>query len=276
MSYTNYRPSGKLPSHATMEITRKNFTHLMQWCTGFTTTYRCSGYMLHKQQRMYKQTRYDRISRQKWHSLSFPSLSNTLSSPQSLCSHHLQAHSTHSLPDWSRISSSYVVKHIQHSPSSMLYTWCIACIRAAFGSGCVSLLVFEELTPSGLAFVSYQSLPLCCFPRFLFCFASFFLGLSCFLFPLFCLPSFVFSFPFVFLLSLSLLFFPFLLLLLLLFCSFSSASFYLFCSFSARIASASALVNKHAHGRAFLGPEGVKVPGRTKYLDKALTLTTRS
>ena len=30
MSYTNYQPSGKLPSHATMEITRKNFTHPMQ------------------------------------------------------------------------------------------------------------------------------------------------------------------------------------------------------------------------------------------------------
>ena len=30
-SYTNYRPQGKLPSHATMEITRKNFTHLMQY-----------------------------------------------------------------------------------------------------------------------------------------------------------------------------------------------------------------------------------------------------
>ena len=78
---------------------------------------------------------------------SFPSLSNT----QSSCSHRLQAHSTHSLPVWSRISS-YMIKHIQHSPSSMLSTWCIACIRAAFSSGCVSLLVFKESAPSGLAF----------------------------------------------------------------------------------------------------------------------------
>ena len=162
-------------------------------------------------------TCYDKISRQKWHSLSFPSLSNTQSSAQSSCSHRPQAHSTHSLPDWSRISSSYVVKHIQHSPSSMLSTRCIAYICAAFGSGCVSLLVFEELTPSGLAF---RFIPILAFlvlsapfRGFFFCFASFFLRLSGFLFfPLFCLPSFLFSFPFMFLLSLSLLFFPFLLL----------------------------------------------------------------
>ena len=69
-SYTNYRPSGKLPSHATMEITGKNFTHLMQYTsvlaslqhTGMVViccinSRECTKYM------------YDRISRQKWQSL---------------------------------------------------------------------------------------------------------------------------------------------------------------------------------------------------------------
>ena len=51
------------------------------------------------------------------------------------------------------------VKHIQHSPSSMLSTWCIACIRTAFGGGCISLLVFKELQHQVWLFVSYQFLP---------------------------------------------------------------------------------------------------------------------
>ena len=216
-------------------------------------------------------TCYDKISRQKGHSLSFPSLSNTQSSAQSSCSHRPQAHSTHSLPDWSRISSSYVVKHIQHSPSSMLSTRCIACIRAAFGGGCVSLLVFEELTPSGLAF---RFIPILAFLVLSTAFRDFSSALRAFSSAF---RAFSSSLSFAFLAfssafhlrssSLCLFFSS----LSFFFCSFSSASSYFFCSFSARIASASALVNKRARGGAFLGPEGVEVPGRTKYLDKALT-----
>ena len=137
-----------------MEITRKNFTHLMQYTGAMasqrhtvTVVIRCIN---SRECTKYTNTCYDRISRQKGHSLSFPSLSNTQSSAQSSCSHRPQAHSTHSLPDWSRISSSYVVKHTTFTIINVT-TWCIACIRAAFGGGCISLLVFKELTP-GLAF----------------------------------------------------------------------------------------------------------------------------
>ena len=96
-----------------MEITGKNFTHLMQY-TSVLASLQHTGMVViccinSRECTKYMNICYDRISRQKWQSLSFPSLSNTQSLAQSSSRHRPQAHSTHSLSDWSR-RSSYVVK----------------------------------------------------------------------------------------------------------------------------------------------------------------------